>query len=69
MFDPESLFQELLIEHGVENEEAIMDSISRSVIAMIEFLANKANVSVGVMCQALAITYNQTHTENKEETT
>ena len=69
MFEPERLFQELLEEHGAENEEAIMDSISRSVIAMIEFMANKANVSVDIMCQALAITYNQTHMENKEETT
>ena len=70
MFDPESLFQELLEEHGAENEKTIMDSISRSVLDMIEFMARKANVSVDIMCQALAITYHQTHAENqKEETT
>ena len=66
MFDPESLFQELLEEHGAENEETIMDSISRSVLDMIEFMANKANVGVDIMCQALAITYYQTHVEKEE---
>ena len=70
MFDPERLFEDLLKQHGAENEEAILDCMSRAVIAWIEFMANKANVSVDIMCQALAITYHQTHAENqKEETT
>lgn len=67
MFDPEEFFEKLKAEHGEEHTEDIMDSISRIVLQMIEFMANKANVSVDIMCQALAITYHQTHDANIAE--
>ena len=66
MFDPERLFEDLLKQHGAENEEVILDCMSRAVIDWIEFMANKANVSVDSMCKALAITYYQTHVEKEE---